>query len=119
MLVNVAHESMNTMMIVSWSNLFCSHVILPIAREFKPDLVIISAGFDAADGDPLGECHVTPEMYGHLTQVCLDLQHVYHGSSRCIMHGFRCSIIRNGTTTSSQVTFAPVCCLMICTRWLQ
>lgn len=31
-----------------------SHVLLPIALEFQPDLVILSAGFDAAQGDPLG-----------------------------------------------------------------
>ena len=31
------------------------YLLLPIARQFKPDLVIISAGFDAAAGDPLGK----------------------------------------------------------------
>ncbi|CAD7702301.1 unnamed protein product [Ostreobium quekettii] len=30
------------------------HVVLPIASEFKPDMTIVSAGFDAAEGDPLG-----------------------------------------------------------------
>lgn len=29
-------------------------------RQFDPDLVIISAGFDAAEGDPLGGCAITP-----------------------------------------------------------
>jgi acetoin utilization deacetylase AcuC-like enzyme len=45
------------------------HVILPIAREFSPDMVIISAGFDAAEGDPLGNCLVSPEAFGHFTKV--------------------------------------------------
>ncbi|KAF9782541.1 histone deacetylase clr3 [Thelephora terrestris] len=36
------------------------HVVMPIAMEFSPELVFVSAGFDAADGDDLGECHVTP-----------------------------------------------------------
>lgn len=69
---------------------------MPIAREFDPDLVLISAGFDAALGDPLvrfpflclahhvllrgwcslicltrklgqGGCKVSPEGYAHLT----------------------------------------------------
>ena len=31
-------------------------VIMPIARSFEPQMVIISAGFDAAKGDPLGGC---------------------------------------------------------------
>lgn len=38
----------------------------PLPAEFAPDLVIISAGFDAAEGDPIGGCHLTPEIYGHL-----------------------------------------------------
>lgn len=29
-------------------------VILPIAYQFNPELVLVSAGFDAAVGDPLG-----------------------------------------------------------------
>lgn len=45
---------------------FC-HVVLPIAYQFKPDLIVISAGFDAAKGDPLGGCKVTPAGYAHLT----------------------------------------------------
>ncbi|VDP52550.1 unnamed protein product [Heligmosomoides polygyrus] len=33
-------------------------IVMPIAYEFNPELVLISAGFDAALGDPLGECKV-------------------------------------------------------------
>ncbi|KAL1123276.1 hypothetical protein AAG570_002362 [Ranatra chinensis] len=42
-------------------------VVLPIAYQYNPELVLISAGFDAADGDPLGGCKVTPEGFGHMT----------------------------------------------------
>lgn len=42
-------------------------IIMPIAYEFAPDLVLVSAGFDAAIGDPLGGCRVSPEAYGHFT----------------------------------------------------
>ncbi|KAF1926568.1 putative histone deacetylase [Didymella exigua CBS 183.55] len=44
-------------------------VVMPIAGEFDPDLVIISAGFDAAEGDVLGGCFVTPACYGHMTHM--------------------------------------------------
>lgn len=44
-------------------------VLLPICLEFHPDLVIVSAGFDAVEGDPLGGCRVTPEFYGTLTKL--------------------------------------------------
>ncbi|XP_066586610.1 histone deacetylase 6 isoform X2 [Prorops nasuta] len=42
-------------------------VIMPIAYQFNPELVLVSAGFDACIGDPLGGCRVSPEMYAHLT----------------------------------------------------
>lgn len=29
-------------------------LVLPVAAEFRPDLILVSAGFDAADKDPLG-----------------------------------------------------------------
>ncbi|RSH94679.1 Histone deacetylase hda1 [Saitozyma podzolica] len=44
-------------------------IVMPIAYEFAPDLVIISAGFDAAEGDALGQCLVTPPAYGHMTHM--------------------------------------------------
>lgn len=48
-------------------------VVMPIASEFDPDLVIISAGFDAAEGDLLGGCFVTPACYGHMTHMLMRL----------------------------------------------
>ncbi|XP_035701530.1 histone deacetylase 6 isoform X3 [Folsomia candida] len=46
-----------------------TNIILPIAYEFNPQLVLVSAGFDAAKGDPLGGCSVTPEGYAHMTHL--------------------------------------------------
>ena len=43
--------------------------LLPAAAAFKPDFVLISAGFDAAKGDLLGQMKVTPEGYAALTRV--------------------------------------------------
>ncbi|TQS33216.1 hypothetical protein Golomagni_06445, partial [Golovinomyces magnicellulatus] len=48
-------------------------IVMPIAQEFDPDLVVISAGFDAAHGDQLGGCHVTPECYAHMTHMLMSL----------------------------------------------
>ncbi|CAG9939480.1 unnamed protein product [Clonostachys rosea f. rosea IK726] len=48
-------------------------IIMPIAQEFEPDLVVISAGFDAADGDELGGCFVTPSCYAHMTHMLMSL----------------------------------------------
>ncbi|KAL7787084.1 hypothetical protein V8C37DRAFT_390950 [Trichoderma ceciliae] len=48
-------------------------IVMPIAKEFNPDLVVISAGFDAADGDELGGCFVTPACYAHMTHMLMSL----------------------------------------------
>lgn len=48
-------------------------IVMPIAQEFDPDLVIVSAGFDAAAGDELGGCYVTPACYAHMTYMLMSL----------------------------------------------
>lgn len=49
------------------------HVVMPIANAFDPDFVIVSAGFDAAAGDELGGCNVTPPCYAHMTHMLMSL----------------------------------------------
>ena len=46
---------------------------MPIAREFNPDFVIVSAGFDAAAGDPIGECELTTYGYSIMLQELMTL----------------------------------------------
>lgn len=50
-------------------------IVMPIAREFGPDLVLVSAGFDAAIGHPppLGGYLVSPACFGHLTRELMRL----------------------------------------------
>lgn len=48
-------------------------VILPIAYNYNPELVLVSAGFDACKGDPLGCYDVTPQAYGHFIQLIKSL----------------------------------------------
>ena len=45
----------------------------PTPPPSRPSQVIISAGFDAIAGDPLGECCVTPAAFGHLTRMMTSL----------------------------------------------
>lgn len=42
-------------------------LLMPVAEEFNPDFILVSAGFDAARGD-VGECSVTPECFARLTR---------------------------------------------------
>lgn len=50
-----------------------SHVVMPVARCFDPQLVLVSAGWDAARGDFLGDWDVTPAGFAHLTHQLLSL----------------------------------------------
>lgn len=44
-------------------------VLAPAARNFGPDFVLISAGFDAHAADPLGGMKVTTEGFAELTRI--------------------------------------------------
>ncbi|KAL7864475.1 hypothetical protein AOLI_G00158950 [Acnodon oligacanthus] len=48
---------------------------MPIAREFSPDMVLVSSGFDAAEGHPapLGGYKVTAKCFGFLTRQLMGL----------------------------------------------
>uniref|UniRef100_A0A8C3CG58 Histone deacetylase n=1 Tax=Cairina moschata TaxID=8855 RepID=A0A8C3CG58_CAIMO len=50
-------------------------VIMPAANEFDPEIVLVSAGFDAVEGhdSPLGGYKVTAKCFGHLTKQLLKL----------------------------------------------
>jgi acetoin utilization deacetylase AcuC-like enzyme len=52
-------------------------VVVPLALEFEPSLVLVSAGFDAHTLDPLASCDVSTEGYAEMTaslrRVCADL----------------------------------------------
>ena len=48
-------------------------VVDPVAKSFDPDLVIVAAGFDAAEGDPLGGMRVSDQGYALMTERLLRL----------------------------------------------
>ncbi|KAI5615842.1 histone deacetylase 7, partial [Silurus asotus] len=50
-------------------------VVMPIAQDFSPDMVLVSAGFDAAEGHsaPLGGYRVSAKCFGFLTQQLMKL----------------------------------------------
>ncbi|XP_068406638.1 histone deacetylase 9 isoform X3 [Eschrichtius robustus] len=50
-------------------------IVKPVAKEFDPDMVLVSAGFDALEGHapPLGGYKVTAKCFGHLTKQLMTL----------------------------------------------
>ncbi|XP_071731551.1 histone deacetylase 5-like isoform X2 [Rutidosis leptorrhynchoides] len=66
---------------VPWENGQCGdadylavwdHILIPVATEFSPDIIMISAGFDAAIGDPLGGCCITPNGYSRMLKKLME-----------------------------------------------
>jgi acetoin utilization deacetylase AcuC-like enzyme len=51
---------------------FCD-AVRGAAREFRPEFLLVSAGFDAVTGDPVGVLDLPPETYRSLTQLVKDL----------------------------------------------
>ncbi|HEU4857378.1 MAG TPA: histone deacetylase family protein [Rhodanobacteraceae bacterium] len=47
--------------------------LLPELELFRPQLVLVSAGFDADARDPLAELHLTPDDYAWITQRLVEL----------------------------------------------
>ncbi|XP_054363864.1 histone deacetylase 6 isoform X3 [Mirounga angustirostris] len=49
------------------------YLLLPVALEFQPQLVLVAAGFDALQGDPKGEMAATPAGFAQLTHLLMGL----------------------------------------------
>lgn len=47
--------------------------VLPFLSGFKPDLLIVSAGYDANAADPLASISLLPEDFGIFTEYCLKI----------------------------------------------
>jgi len=51
-------------------------ILSPIAAAFKPEFILVSAGFDIFAGDPLGGMEVSVPGFGALTAELMDLAHL-------------------------------------------
>ncbi|HLX64097.1 MAG TPA: histone deacetylase [Planctomycetota bacterium] len=57
--------------------------LVPEMKKFKPELILISAGFDSREGDPLGGFKLTDADFAELTRLMLDMAQE-HCSGRLI-----------------------------------
>jgi acetoin utilization deacetylase AcuC-like enzyme len=53
--------------------------LVPAAERFKPQLVMISAGFDSRAGDPLGRFTLTDQDFAELTDIALGIARQHAG----------------------------------------
>jgi len=52
-------------------------ILLPIARQYSPEIILVSAGFDAYFMDPLAEMEVHPHGFARLASMVLGLAREY------------------------------------------
>lgn len=76
-------------------------IVMPVAFEFNPDLVIIAAGFDAAQGDMLGGCFVSPAGYAHMTHMLMSL--AGGRLAVCLEGGYNLAAIANSALAVTRV----------------
>lgn len=86
-------------------------IFLPIARQFKPDLVIISSGYDSHHLDPLGGLKLTSNFFGEIIAKFQNIQ----PKIVCTLEGGynlnwigKCLVSQLGQMISHQVTFDDV-----------
>ncbi|MBI3815212.1 MAG: histone deacetylase [Nitrospinae bacterium] len=62
--------------------------IYPAIMKYKPDLIMLSAGFDAHSDDPLGDMNLTAEGFGRLTDIiCKAADEVCKGRIVSVLEG--------------------------------
>ena len=69
-----------------WVSLL-EHVVLPAAIAFRPELVLISAGFDAHRADPLGGCQLESSDYARMARHVRDLAQRTHAPIGAVLEG--------------------------------
>jgi acetoin utilization deacetylase AcuC-like enzyme len=55
-----------------YGNIF-RHLLLPIAEQFEPELLLVSAGFDTHHSDPIGTMNVTTEGFARMTALLMEM----------------------------------------------
>ena len=61
-------------------------IVVPILEQFRPELLLVSAGFDAHDRDPLASMRMTTDGFGSIVQGLVDVA-VHHGSLAMVTEG--------------------------------
>jgi acetoin utilization deacetylase AcuC-like enzyme len=61
--------------------------VLPAAAEFKPQLVLISAGFDAHRDDPLAECRLQASSFARMAAITSDAARNWEAPVGAVLEG--------------------------------
>ncbi len=50
-----------------------NELVVPVARAYQPELILVSCGFDIYDGDPLGAMQVGPDGFAWMTRKMVEV----------------------------------------------
>jgi acetoin utilization deacetylase AcuC-like enzyme len=83
-------------------------IFIPIAKQFKPDFIIISSGYDSHHSDPLGGLRFTSNFFGEMTARFQEIQ----PRIACTLEGGynlqwigKCLVSQLGQMTNNEVKF--------------
>lgn len=69
-----------------WLSLL-EHIVIPVAHSFDPDLVLVSAGFDAHRAGPLGGCRLDSEDFAQMACQVRDLARDHDAPIGAVLEG--------------------------------
>ncbi|NLX19288.1 MAG: histone deacetylase, partial [Desulfobulbus sp.] len=65
-----------------------NQLICPLARSYRPQLILVSCGFDLMADDPIGMMRVTPAGVAYMTRVLCELaEELCAGKILCVLEG--------------------------------
>jgi acetoin utilization deacetylase AcuC-like enzyme len=62
-------------------------VVAPLARDYRPELVLISAGYDAHRDDPLADCMLTEDGFSAMTHAIRRVADAAGAPLGCVLEG--------------------------------
>jgi acetoin utilization deacetylase AcuC-like enzyme len=73
-------------------------ILAPVAAQFAPEFILVSAGFDIGAGDPLGGMSVTPGGFGRMTAALAAMaERTAAGRLALVLEGgYDLTVLRNG-----------------------
>lgn len=83
-----------------YANIFNS-LVLPIGRQYEPELIVVSAGFDGYHGDEISAMRLSHAGFGYMARSLIDLAGVVCGGKVlfCLEGGYNLSGLTSGVFT--------------------
>jgi acetoin utilization deacetylase AcuC-like enzyme len=84
-------------------------LIVPAARKFEPEWILVSAGFDAHRRDPLGGMAVTEQGFGEMAELMLQLADQYADGKIAFLleGGYDLAALRDSVATVLEIMQQP------------